>query len=45
VSEVGYEGNLLLDRLCGAKIYLAPRKSPYLTELKPRMEKLAQHIK
>ncbi|KAL4227590.1 hypothetical protein ACF0H5_013033 [Mactra antiquata] len=44
VDEVGCKGNLLLDRLCGAKIYLTARKSPYLTELKPRMEALAKHI-
>lgn len=45
VSDVSCEGNLLLDRLCGAQIYLTPRKSPFLSQLQPRMEKLAQHIK
>ncbi|XP_045215998.1 uncharacterized protein LOC123566167 [Mercenaria mercenaria] len=44
VKDVGCQGNLLLDRLCAAKIYLTPRKSPYLTQLKPRMDKLAEHI-
>lgn len=41
----GYEGNVLIDRLCGSHIYLVPRKSPYVTHLKPRMEKLASDIK
>ncbi|XP_052794963.1 uncharacterized protein LOC128227996 isoform X1 [Mya arenaria] len=41
---IGCEGNLLIDRLCSAKFYLAPKKSPYLTCLKPRMDKLAKHI-
>lgn len=45
IEDVGCEGNLLLDRLCDAKIYMVPRKSPYETELKPRMEKLASKIK
>ncbi|WAQ99716.1 DCYD1-like protein [Mya arenaria] len=43
-SSVSCEGNLLLDRLCAAKIYLSPRHSPYLTHLKPRMDKLAENI-
>ncbi|KAK7461193.1 hypothetical protein BaRGS_00038781 [Batillaria attramentaria] len=41
----GCEGNVLMDRLCGSHIYLVPKQSPYLTHLKPRMEKLAQDIK
>ncbi|KAK7484755.1 hypothetical protein BaRGS_00024040 [Batillaria attramentaria] len=41
----GCEGNVLMDRLCGSHIYLVPKQSPYLTHLKPRMEKLAQEIK
>lgn len=45
VGGLGSEGNVLLDRLCGSHIYLVPRQSPYLTHLKPRMEKLAQDIK
>lgn len=44
VAEVGCEGNLLLDRLCGADIYLAPLRSPYLTELLPRMNQIVQNI-
>nr|XP_022287846.1 putative D-cysteine desulfhydrase 1, mitochondrial isoform X1 [Crassostrea virginica] len=45
VEEVGCEGNLLLDRLCGAQMYMVPKQSPYLTELKPRMEKLADALR
>lgn len=45
VDEVGCEGNVLLNRLCGAHMYMVPRLSPYLTELKPRMEKLANTIR
>lgn len=45
VDEVGCEGNVLLNRLCGAHMYVVPRLSPYLTELKPRMEKLANTIR
>ncbi|KAK7461192.1 hypothetical protein BaRGS_00038780 [Batillaria attramentaria] len=41
----GCEGNVLMDRLCGSHIYLVPKQSPYLTHLKPRIEKLAQEIK
>lgn len=44
-SEIGSEGNLLLDRLCGANIHIVPKKSRYETELKPRMEKLAKKLK
>ncbi|OWF54484.1 bifunctional D-cysteine desulfhydrase/1-aminocyclopropane-1-carboxylate deaminase, mitochondrial-like [Mizuhopecten yessoensis] len=44
-SEIGSNGNLLLDRLCGAHIYAIPKKSPYETEMKPRMEKLAKKLK
>ncbi|KAL5005385.1 hypothetical protein ScPMuIL_018841 [Solemya velum] len=44
-GELGCEGNVLLDRLCGAHIHLVPKFSPYLTKLKPRMEKLAAKIK
>ncbi|KAL3846757.1 hypothetical protein ACJMK2_017718 [Sinanodonta woodiana] len=45
VEELGCDGNVLLDRLCGANIYLVPRKSPYLTHIVPRMEILVQKIK
>ena len=41
----GCEGNMLLNRLCESHIYMVPKRSPYLTHLKPRMERLAQHIK
>lgn len=44
VFDVGCEGNILLDRLCGAHIYLVPKICPYYTHLKPRMERLAQEI-
>ena len=37
-------GNVLLDRLSGAELYIVPRKSPYKTHLKPRMEALAEAI-
>jgi hypothetical protein len=45
VDDVGCEGNVLLNRMCGAHMYMVPRVSPYLTELKPRMEKLAKSIR
>ncbi|XP_070172824.1 uncharacterized protein [Littorina saxatilis] len=44
VKSAGCEGNMLLDRLCGSHIYLVPRRNPFLTHLKPRMEQLAQQI-
>ncbi|XP_060082861.1 uncharacterized protein LOC132562149 [Ylistrum balloti] len=44
-AEIGVEGNLFLDRLCSAEIYVVPKKCPYETELKPRMEKLANILK
>ncbi|XP_033760439.1 putative D-cysteine desulfhydrase 1, mitochondrial isoform X2 [Pecten maximus] len=44
-SKIGSEGNLLLDRLCGSNMYIVPRKSPYETELKPRMETLAKKLR
>ncbi|XP_064615088.1 uncharacterized protein LOC135479223 [Liolophura sinensis] len=43
-EEVGCDGNLLLNRMCGAKMYFTPRFSPYETVLRPRMEKLAEKI-
>ncbi|XP_060084940.1 uncharacterized protein LOC132564287 [Ylistrum balloti] len=42
---IGCDGNALLTRLCGPNIYLVPHDSGYITELKPRMEKLAAAIK
>ncbi|KAL8580934.1 hypothetical protein ACOMHN_039634 [Nucella lapillus] len=44
VKECGCEGNVLLNRLFGANIYLVPKYCSYLTHLAPRMEQLAQHI-
>ncbi len=44
-SEAPCDGNMFLNRLAGADVYIAPRKSPYATELKPRMEQLAEKIK
>lgn len=44
-DEVGCDGNLMLDRMCGAQLYMVPAKSSYLTELKPRMEWLAEYLK
>ncbi|XP_061194549.1 uncharacterized protein LOC133202707 isoform X2 [Saccostrea echinata] len=44
-ADVGCEGNVLLNRMCGAHMYMVPKLSPYLTELKPRMEKLAESIR
>ncbi|CAH1783589.1 unnamed protein product [Owenia fusiformis] len=45
VSEVSCQGNLLMNRLCGADMYFVPRGAPYETQLKPRMEIIAQQIK
>ncbi|XP_013411640.1 bifunctional D-cysteine desulfhydrase/1-aminocyclopropane-1-carboxylate deaminase, mitochondrial [Lingula anatina] len=44
-EDIGFDGNVLLNRLCGAEMYIVPRKSPYLTHLKPKMEKIANQIK
>ncbi|XP_041357220.1 bifunctional D-cysteine desulfhydrase/1-aminocyclopropane-1-carboxylate deaminase, mitochondrial-like [Gigantopelta aegis] len=44
-SSVECNGNLLLDRMCGADLYIVPRQSAYLTELRPRMLRLAELIK
>ncbi|KAK3094941.1 hypothetical protein FSP39_008127, partial [Pinctada imbricata] len=44
-DSVGCEGNLLLNRLCGAQMYIVPKFSPYEEELKPRMERLAASLK
>ena len=44
-DALGCQGNLMLDRMCGAQLYMVPVKSPYLTELKPRMERLADYLK
>ena len=35
----------MLDRMCGAQLYMVPIKSLYLIELKPRMERLAEYLK
>ncbi|XP_048744229.1 uncharacterized protein LOC125657593 isoform X2 [Ostrea edulis] len=45
VDDVGCEGNVLLNRMCGAHMYMVPKSSPYHTELNPRMEKLAKAIR
>ncbi|XP_048249910.1 bifunctional D-cysteine desulfhydrase/1-aminocyclopropane-1-carboxylate deaminase, mitochondrial-like [Haliotis rufescens] len=44
-SDIGCDGNVLLNRMCGADMYVVPRASPYLPELRPRQERLAQIIK
>jgi len=44
VSELEYEGNSLINKLCAADIYLIPKKAQYLTNIKPRMEALAKSI-
>ncbi|KAK2166068.1 hypothetical protein NP493_1335g00002 [Ridgeia piscesae] len=44
-AGVGCQGNVLLDRLCGAAIYVVPNNMCYKTGLLPRMERIAQHIK
>ncbi|XP_025079618.1 LOW QUALITY PROTEIN: bifunctional D-cysteine desulfhydrase/1-aminocyclopropane-1-carboxylate deaminase, mitochondrial-like [Pomacea canaliculata] len=45
VCSLGCEGNVLVDRMSAADIYLIPKMSPYLTHQKPRMEKLAEESK
>eukprot|EP00123_Amoebidium_parasiticum_P020877 comp5806_c0_seq1/m.1660 comp5806_c0_seq1/g.1660 ORF comp5806_c0_seq1/g.1660 comp5806_c0_seq1/m.1660 type:complete len:386 (-) comp5806_c0_seq1:110-1267(-) len=42
-ADIGSSGNILLDRMVGASIYLVPRV-PYLTGLLPRMEYLASTL-
>ncbi|XP_046543189.1 bifunctional D-cysteine desulfhydrase/1-aminocyclopropane-1-carboxylate deaminase, mitochondrial-like [Haliotis rubra] len=44
-SDIGCEGNVLLNRMCGAHMYIVPRASPYIAELRPRQERLAEIIK
>ncbi|XP_064638587.1 uncharacterized protein LOC135494484 [Lineus longissimus] len=44
-EEVECNGNIFLNRLCGAEMYLVPKQSPYLTTLKPMMERIAQKLK
>ncbi|XP_013413667.1 bifunctional D-cysteine desulfhydrase/1-aminocyclopropane-1-carboxylate deaminase, mitochondrial [Lingula anatina] len=44
-GDVGYDGNLLLSRLCGAEMYVVPKNSSYLTHLRPKMEVIASQIK
>ncbi|XP_071162953.1 uncharacterized protein [Mytilus edulis] len=44
-ANVTFEGNVLLDKMSGASMYLIPKTSKYVIDIKPRMEKLADHIK
>ncbi|KAF6032187.1 hypothetical protein EB796_009513 [Bugula neritina] len=44
VSKVKYDGNLFINRLCGANIYLVPRPRGYKDYIKPRMQMLADKI-
>ncbi|XP_052103571.1 uncharacterized protein LOC127737078 [Mytilus californianus] len=47
-ANITFEGNVLLDKMSGASIYLISnmlKSSNYATDIKPRMEKLAAHIK
>ena len=44
-DEAGCDGNVFLDRMLGAHMYLAPMVAPYLTHLKPRMDMIADNIK
>ncbi|XP_052103570.1 uncharacterized protein LOC127737077 [Mytilus californianus] len=47
-ANLTYEGNVLLDKMSGANIYLIsyrPNPSKYGKNITPRMEKLAAHIK
>ncbi|XP_070538127.1 uncharacterized protein [Ptychodera flava] len=43
-ESIGCEGNLLLDRMVGAHIYLIPKKAQYERDIKVKMEKLAAKI-
>ncbi|CAC5418368.1 dcyD [Mytilus coruscus] len=47
-ANLTFEGNVLLDKMSGASIYLISnmlKLNNYATDIKPRMEKLAAHIK
>ena len=44
-NEAGCEGNVFLDKMMGAEMYFTDLNAPYITELLPRMEKLAKKIK
>lgn len=44
-TNVTFEGNVLLDKMSGASMYLIPKTNKYVKDIKPRMEKLAAHIK
>ena len=44
-DQAPVSGNLFLDNLFGADVYFVPKSASYIKELKPRMEKIAQHIR
>lgn len=44
-ANLPFDGNVLLDKMTGASVYLIPKASKYETDIKPRMEKLADHLK
>ncbi|XP_022093834.1 bifunctional D-cysteine desulfhydrase/1-aminocyclopropane-1-carboxylate deaminase, mitochondrial-like isoform X2 [Acanthaster planci] len=44
-AEVTCSGNMLLNRLVGAHVYLMPRKSQFAGDIKPRLDQLVQKIK
>ncbi|XP_013388986.1 bifunctional D-cysteine desulfhydrase/1-aminocyclopropane-1-carboxylate deaminase, mitochondrial-like [Lingula anatina] len=44
-EDVPCNGNLLLDRMCGAQIYIVPWEGTYESHLKPSMENIARGIK
>lgn len=44
-ANVPLDGNVLLDKMTGANIYLIPKASKYELDIKPRMERLAVYLK
>lgn len=44
-SNLQIDGNVLVEKLCGANIYLIPKSSQYENDIKPKMERLALQIR
>ena len=44
-NSIKFDGNLLLDRMVGAKIFLVPLKASQARDLQPRMDRLTRELK
>lgn len=44
-TSLSYDGNVLMDKMSGAMLYLIEKTSKYESDIKPKMEQLANHIK